>query len=97
MDKAFNTHCMFMREYAIKHPKELEGLFVYIQARKQKDLWYRIYIKKYIESFQYFDCEYQNTNKTSKKVSLQNEMFLIDQNSKDEIMKKENYQHFTLT
>ena len=56
-----------------------------------------MYIKEYIESQMYFDCEYQNTNKTSKKVRLENEMFLIDQKSKDEIKSKDNKEDFTLT
>jgi hypothetical protein len=30
MDKAFNDHCMFMREYVQKSPKDLVGLFIYI-------------------------------------------------------------------
>lgn len=97
MDKPFNDHCLFMRDYATKYPKELTGLFIYIQARKQKELWYRVYIKDYIDTYQCFDCEYQNTNKTSKKVRLENEMFLIDQNSKEEIIKKENNGDFSLT
>ena len=86
-----------MRDFAVKNPKELVNLFIYIQARKQKELWYRVYIKEYIEAQKYFDCEYQNTNKTSKKVRLENEMFLIDQRSKDEIKSKGNKEDFTLT
>ena len=75
----FAQHLKFMSSIVFNDPVDLEGLFVYIQAKKHRERWLRVQIIRWDKKEKQFSCEYQNNTKTSKKLKLINESFVIDQ------------------
>jgi hypothetical protein len=79
-----------MTNIVINEPAELEGLYIYIQAKKMKERWFRVLINTYDSSQNHFTVEYQNGTRTVKRLKLLKEDFLIDQTSADKILFKYN-------
>lgn len=86
----FRNHLKFISSIVFKDPQDLEGVYVYIQAKKHKDKWLRVQIIRWHKSEGHFSVEYQNNTKTGKKLKLVNESFVVDQTLHSEVCKNFN-------
>jgi len=47
-----------MQSIVNTNPTEIVDMYLYIQGSKDKEIWYRIYVKCFNKTTKKFECEY---------------------------------------
>lgn len=79
INEPLQEHSKFMQSVVATDPSELVDMHLYIQGSKDREIWYRIYIKLFNKTTKKYEVEYQNQSKTIKRLKLLHEMIIIDQ------------------